>query len=111
MSYTEEVLFTTWSNSWRKEMPTLLITYSNGKIDLHCQTGDHHVKAVTKATKLLKRRGLSVKRQNAMIASTGVYYQCVKPIHRLPPLVIKTCERNGCTNEIRQRAYGSGRKS
>lgn len=30
--------------------------------------------------------------------------------HNRAPLVIKTCERPGCTNEIQQRTYGKGRK-
>jgi len=30
--------------------------------------------------------------------------------NRRPPLVIKRCERLGCTNEFRQWTYGNGRK-
>ena len=55
-------------------MPVLLIEYSNGNADVHCQTGDHHVKAINKAKKILKKMGYRISDKNIMVAPSGIYY-------------------------------------
>lgn len=64
-----------FSVSWDRYMPTILIFYDNGKIDLHCQTGDHHYRSIKKAKYILEERGLKIKDgDNGMIAPSGAYY-------------------------------------
>lgn len=69
----EEVIAREHSRGWDREMPAILITYPSGSMDLHCQTGDHHEKAIAAATAILKARGLAVSRAE-MMGCTGLYY-------------------------------------
>jgi len=80
--YKEEKLFSIWSNGWDREMPVLLITYDGGSMDLHCQTGDHHDKALLRAKKELSKRNLKISGEE-MIGGSGVYYGVEKCIPNL----------------------------
>ena len=78
----EEILFRAISKQAKRDWPVLLITYDNGSMDLHCQTGDHHVSAIRQAKRILGDRGLAVARTRGIgLAASGVYYR-VKPRRR-----------------------------
>jgi hypothetical protein len=72
----EEVLL--MGKDGNREWPVTLITYDNGKMDLHCQTGLHHVKAITAGRKIMNARGYSVARKHLWIAASGIYYRVTK---------------------------------
>lgn len=75
----EEILFRATSKRPARDWPVTLITYDNGNLDLHCQTGDHHQRAIRQAKRILGDRGLAVARTRGIgLASSGVYYR-VKP--------------------------------
>lgn len=69
----EEVLLTEYSEYWKSQMPVKLFKYSDKAMDVHCQTGDHHTKAIEKARKILWKRGLAVGPAE-LIGGTGIYY-------------------------------------
>lgn len=50
-----------------------LLTFKDGRTDLHCQTGDHHRKAIEKARRLLWERGLAVGEAEE-VGPSGAYY-------------------------------------
>jgi len=54
-----------------------LFIYDESGMDLHCQTGSSHHKAIEKATKILNKRGLSVGKLE-FIGPTGAYYPVEK---------------------------------
>ena len=68
----EKVLFEfkQWDN---KKFPCTLITYDNGSMDLHAQTGDGHREAIKKAKKILMKKGLKVGKADG-VGMTGMYY-------------------------------------
>lgn len=78
----EVVLFSAWSVSWRREMPVTLIEHGNGRLDLHCQTGDHHRAAVNYGRRILNEMGISVSWRAGLIGPTGAYYSCRIGGHR-----------------------------
>lgn len=78
MSFKEEILFSEYSDGWNRNMPVTLITYDDGKMDVHCQTGDHHIKAIDKARAILWKKGLAVGPDEA-VGGSGIYYP-VKPL-------------------------------
>ncbi len=78
-THREEVLFKTYSKGWNKYMPSTLIRYDSGNIDYHCQTGDHHMKALKRAKRYLRRRGLCiVNEEYDFIGMTGAYYTVMR---------------------------------
>lgn len=77
----ESVLFSTYSAAWHDTLPTTLIRYGTGKIDLHCQTGNHHLSAIKQAAVRLAQMGLQIEPSKESIYPTGVYYT----ITPLPP--------------------------
>ena len=74
----EKVIWKEYSESGDRLMPVTLIRYQNGSIDLHCQTGDHHTKAIAKAEEILRRSGFKIKDVNDYeVYPTGAYYSVV----------------------------------
>lgn len=69
----EEVLFNVvmWDSS--QLFPVTLIKYDSGKFDLHCQTGEKHKDAISRAKKILSKRNMVVGKME-MIGPTGAYY-------------------------------------
>lgn len=78
MGYTEQVLFTYYDRGWKKTMQCVLITYDNGNMDLHAQTGIDHRSAIYRARKILNTMDLSARRQPVMTGPTGTYYTVYK---------------------------------
>ena len=74
MSNTLEVLFTDHDSDWNREMPVTLITYPDGRKDLHRQTSTDFTKAVQKAKGILAARGLEVGKVD-FIGPTGAYME------------------------------------
>lgn len=77
----EEVIAEVQSGSWRCNMPVTLITWCSGKMNLHCQTGDHHPKALEVAKAILETRGLELG-SALVIGGTGIYYE-VTPLEQI----------------------------
>ena len=69
----EEILFE--FEQWEKGrmFPCTLITYTDGMMDLHAQTGDGHQKAIKRAKEILGARGLVVEKAE-FIGGSGIYY-------------------------------------
>lgn len=56
-----------------------LIHYSNGSIDLHCQTGEEHVENIKRAQKILQDKGLRLAlEKGCTVGSSGAYYIVAK---------------------------------
>ena len=70
----EQILLEYWSNGWDRYMPVTIIRYKNDRFDLHCQTGDHHNKAIREAKKILQQYNLVIDENNGAVAPTGLYY-------------------------------------
>lgn len=79
-SSADAVLFSDMDRGWGRPMPVRLITYVDGTMDVHRQTGPDFDAALTKARFLLSARGMSIGAPEA-IGSSGVY--C--PVTRVPP--------------------------
>lgn len=74
---TEEVLFEIdmWEDG--RVFPVSLITYENGGMDLHFQTGAKHYEALARANSILKDRGMKFSKAE-MVGPSGVYYSVEK---------------------------------
>ena len=70
----EFVLFEAWSDGWNKNMPVSMFIYSDGMMDLHCQTGDHHRQAIAYAREMLYNMDLLVNDAD-FCGGTGMYYK------------------------------------
>ena len=69
----ERILLKYYSDDWGKYMPLKIIKYKCGKLDLHCQSGDHHRKAIKVASVILKTLNLKVSKHFEGYP-TGLYY-------------------------------------
>lgn len=77
---TEEIIYKAYDNSWRRDMPIKLITYKNGSMDIHRQTGSEFEAHMKEAEKILNKRGLEIKKHEpGLIGPTG-WYQSVGPL-------------------------------
>jgi hypothetical protein len=76
--YKEYLVLEKYSKAWNKDMPVLLIKYPHGEMDIHCQTGDHHVAAIDEARVILTEKGLKISDYYEMIAPSGMYYKVTK---------------------------------
>lgn len=74
----EEILFALESKNSLHQFSTKLITYKDGSMDIHCQTGDHHRKSIKKAREILEKRGLTISDKWEFIGPTGAYYSVKK---------------------------------
>lgn len=74
----DTVLFSMWSEGWGRFMPVTLVDYGDGELDLHCQTGDHHSRALELAKVQLARLGLRVREDGWLMAASGIYYTVEK---------------------------------
>lgn len=68
----EEVIFEGFDKSWRRNLPVRLLTYGDGQIDLHRQSGSEFHAHMEEARRILAARGL-VASEPEVIASTGIY--------------------------------------
>lgn len=74
----EEVLFTMFDTGWEEDLPVTLITYSDGSMDLHSQTGPDFRARMEKAVEILKSRGLTLKTDSPeFIGGSGAYVPVV----------------------------------
>jgi len=73
----ENILLEYWSDDWNRYMPVSIIKYDDGTMDLHCQDGDHHIKAVKEAKKILHQQNYKVKKC-VVIGQSGLYYPMVR---------------------------------
>lgn len=71
----ETVVVTHYSYGWESDMPVTLIRYRDGSADLHCQTGDHHDRAIADALDALADRYITIDQESDRVYSTGVYYK------------------------------------
>jgi len=55
---------TQWSESRQEYVPVTIKTNSNKVTTLFCPLGDHHKKAIDKASSILKNKGWEVERVN-----------------------------------------------
>lgn len=69
---TEEIIVDEFDEGWRRNMPVKLLTYPDGKQDLHRQTGSQFKDHVEKAKKILAERGLAVG-EIGFMGPTGAY--------------------------------------
>lgn len=74
-----EHLFDAQDAGWKKPLPTRLLHYSNGTMDLHLQTGPSFDARVAQAAALLRERNLTVGPVE-FIGSSGAYLP-VRPIY------------------------------
>lgn len=79
----EKVLFTMWSETWERDMPTTLIEYTDGKKDIHCQTGDHHGKSLARAKEIMAAQGCAVG-ECAFTGPSGCYYPILEVPSQIP---------------------------
>jgi hypothetical protein len=80
-----EMLFSDMDSGWGKPMPVTLITYDDGRQDLHRQTGPEYHQAIDKAMSLLKERGLRLAASdNDAFAWPSGMYLTVEPIPGTP---------------------------
>ena len=70
----EEVIFTAIDSGWNQELPITLITYDEGNMDIHRQTGTDFDKHMAEAEKILIARGLEINKMDFSVGSTGAYY-------------------------------------
>ena len=70
----EFVLFEVPSKAWACDMPVTFIDHGDNVWDIHCQTGDHHVKAIKYAAKMLDNMDMTLIDSGEMYM-TGIYYQ------------------------------------
>ena len=63
-------LLTQWSDSSNEYIPVVIQTNQVGAIHLICPLGDHHKKAIDKASELLRKKGYKIHRVNV---ETKVY--------------------------------------
>ena len=61
------------------EFPVTLITYGDGSMDLHMQTGTEHRRAISEAKVLLYERGFLVG-ELEMVGPSGAYYSVTSKI-------------------------------
>jgi hypothetical protein len=66
------VLCKVYSEVWGKYMP-VNIMHSEESIQLHCEEGDHHNKAIGKAKEILMKHGYKV-----TLTKSPTYYHVVK---------------------------------
>lgn len=75
----EEELFREFDPGWDDELPVLLITYPDGRQDLHRQTGEAWDQAILRAEEVLKARGLGLRtKEPETIGPSGGYIQVMK---------------------------------
>jgi len=55
---------TQWSEKNQEYIPTTIETTTVGRIYLFCPLGDHHKKAIDRASELLKKKGYKIERVN-----------------------------------------------
>jgi len=58
-------------------MPVSLFYYSDGSLDLHCQTGPTHMEDIDQAAAILRERDLIV-RKAEFYGPSGMYYPVIK---------------------------------
>jgi len=75
----EEILLEMFDSGWGRPMPVRLITYKDGTMDIHSQTGPDFEARINAAEKLLILRGLVLETNDEwMYGSTGAYRGVVK---------------------------------
>lgn len=79
-SVSEEVIFKGTDKHWNnKELPVTLITYEDGEMDIHRQTGWEFNNHINEARKVLAERGLKIKDGEPWQSwPTGAYCSVVK---------------------------------
>lgn len=74
----EEVLFKAYDTGWEEELDVTLISYEDGTMDLHSQTGPDFDARIKQAAEVLKARGLKLKTGEVeCIGGTGAYLTVV----------------------------------
>lgn len=74
----EEVILNNIDSGWKSKLPVKLITYPDGSIDIHRQTGPDFDKDMELASKILEKRGLRIDKSKGMfIGPTGAYQDVV----------------------------------
>lgn len=75
----EEVILEEHDEGWGKPMPVRLLVYSDGKMDIHRQTGPQFKVHIQKANEILQKRGLKINEKDEwMVGCTGAYREVVK---------------------------------
>lgn len=75
METKEEVIFEGFDEGWQRVLPVRLLTYGDGSMDIHRQTGSQFEEHIKQAEKILFQRGLVIdpKEKHWTIGSTGAY--------------------------------------
>lgn len=83
MSKIEIVLFTS-DDCWKgRSLPTKLIIYEKGNIDLHRQTGKHFERDIERAENILNMMGLAIDRNAGYtVGPSGCYQRVIKELKR-----------------------------
>lgn len=68
----EKTLFEEFDSGWDKYLPVTLITYGDGTMDLHTQTGPDFEKRITRAKSVLGELGLTVGKTETL-GPSGAY--------------------------------------
>lgn len=71
----EEIIFTGFDDGWQRELPVKLITYDDGSMDLHRQTGSQFHEHTIKALEILRKRGIVLKLDRKDSVGSSGYYQ------------------------------------
>jgi hypothetical protein len=75
----EEILFEGYDSGWDETLPVTLITYKDGSMDIHRQSGSHFNEHIKESEKVLEQRGLKIDPNDSWAAgASGIYRRVVR---------------------------------